>query len=148
MADNVQIDVGALNKFINRTVQPYLRKKAEEIADEARRTAPVGATGDLRSSISVTPGAKGSVRVEVSAPHAGFVTQGTGPQANPPQAPYFPKLRRRGLIMWSESKNLNPYAVARGISNRGTPPNPFFEESIQKVLGRFNFRWLKKEIET
>lgn len=148
MADNVKIDLGALNRFLNRTVQPYLRKKAEEIAEEARRSAPVGGTNDLRNSISVKPGPKGSVRVEVSAPHAGFVTQGTGPQGNPPKAAYYPRLRRRGLILWSDSKNLNPHAVAHGISLNGTPPNPFFEESIVAVLGRFNFRWIRRDLET
>lgn len=145
MADNVKIDLGALNRFINRTVQPYLRNKAEEIAEEARRSAPTGGSNDLKNSISVKEGPKGSVRVEVNAPYAGFVTQGTGPQANPPQAPYYPKLRRRGLILWSDAKNVNPHAVAHGISVNGTPPNPFFEESISKVLGRFEFRWITRD---
>jgi len=139
---SVQVNLGALSKFMNRTVQSYLRKKAEEIADEARRTAPVGATGDLANSILVTTGAKGSVKIEVGAPYAGYVIHGTGPQATPPRPPYFPKLRRRGLILWSESKSLDPYAVAHGISQKGTPPNPFFEEAVKKVLSGFNFVWI------
>lgn len=145
MANDVKINLGAMNKFLNRTVQPYLRKKAEEIAEEARRTAPIGGTNDLRNSIQVSPGANGSVRVEVTAPYAGYVAQGTGPQANPPHAPYYPRLRRRGLILWSDSKNLDPGAVAKGIGADGTPPNPFFEEAITKVLSRFDFRWIVKE---
>ncbi len=145
MAENVKIDVGALNRFLNRTVQPYLRRKAEEIADEARRTAPVGATGDLQSSITITEGARGSVRVEVNAPHAGYVTHGTGPAVGRPA--YYPKLRRRGLILWSESKGLNPGAVAQGIARTGTDPNSYFEDSIARVLGRFNFLWIRKELD-
>lgn len=147
MAEKVQINLGALNRFINRTVQPYLRARAMEIAEEARKNAPVGSTGELRDSIIVTEGPRGSVKVSVEAPHAGFVHQGTGPQANPPQAPYFPKLRRRGLILWSEDKGLNPYAVAGAISQRGTPSNPFFEEAIVKVLNRFDFRFINRNIE-
>lgn len=148
MAD-IRINRAALDRFLNRTVQPYLRRQADEIAEEARRTAPLGATGDLRNSISVHPGVNpGSVQIRISAAHAGFVTYGTGPQANPPHPAYIPKLRRRGLILWSGSKGLNPYAVAQGISVKGTAPNPFFEEAIARVLGRLNFRWINRNIET
>lgn len=150
MADRVQVRVNlvAFNKFLNRTVQPYLRARAEEIADEARRTAPIGATGDLRNSIRVLPGANGEVTIKVEAPHAVYVSEGTGPQANSPKPPYYPRLRRRGLILWSNSKNLNAHAVAKGISQHGTPPNPFFEEAVQKILGRYNFQWIRKDLES
>lgn len=144
----VKVNIAAFNRFLNQQVQPYLMKKAEEIAQEARINAPVGATGDLRSSINVKRGAKGSVTVNVDADHAGYVHQGTGPQANPPQAPYFPRVRRRGLILWSDSKGLNPYQVAHGIAANGTPANPFLEQAIQKVLSGFKFRWIKRDLET
>lgn len=144
---SVHVNVSALNKFLNQTVQPYLRKKAEEIAAEARRQAPVGATGQLKESIRVREGAKGSVSVHVDAPYAGFVIDGTGPQADPPQPSYFPRLRRRGLILWSDQKKLNPYAVAHGISINGTPPNSFLEDSVTKVLGKFDLVWIRKNIE-
>jgi hypothetical protein len=142
----VHINVGALNRFINRTVQPYLRTKAEEIASEARRRAPVGATDNLKNSIVVRQGFNGGVRVEVQADYAGYVSQGTGPRANPAQANYYPRLRRRGLILWSDSKNVSPYAVAKGIAAHGTPANPFFEEAIATVLNRYNFRWIRKDL--
>lgn len=143
----VSFNLGAYNRFLNRVVQPYLRNKAEEIAEQARRTAPVGATNELRNSIRVTDGPRGSVRIEVNAPHAGYVAEGTGPQATPPRPNYYPRLRRRGLILWSDSRGLNPYAVAHGISQRGTPPNPFFENSISAVLNRFDFRWITRNVE-
>ncbi len=147
MAKNVQINTYALNRFISRVVQPYLLEKAEEIANEARKNAPVGATGDLRESITVSPLPRGGVQIRVGAPYAGYITHGTGPQGNPPRAPYYPKLRRRGLILWSESKGLNPGAVAHGISVNGTPPNPFFEESVTRILSRFNFKWIRRDLE-
>ncbi len=146
MAQDVKVNIVALNRFMSRVVQPYLLKKAEDIAEEARRLAPVGATNDLRDSIEVRPIGNGGVQIRVNAPHAGFVEYGTGPQANPPRAPYYPKLRRRGLILWSESKGLNPGAVASSIAVKGTPANPFFEESITRVLGRFNFRWIRRDL--
>lgn len=143
----IEFNTAAYNRFLNRVVQPYLFKKAEEIAKEAKNAAPAGATNDLRDSIRVEKNNSGGATVKVEAGHAGFVHQGTGPQHQPnPNPPYFPKLRRRGLIAWSESKNANPYKVAAGISNSGTPANPFLEESIAKVLSRFQFRWIRKDL--
>lgn len=149
MADRVEVKVNliAFNRFLNRTVQPYLRARAEEIADEARRTAPVGATGELKNSIRVVTGARGEVSVKVEAPYVVYVAKGTGPQATPPREPYYPKLRRRGLILWSDNKNLNAHAVAYGIAQHGTPSNPFFEEAVQKILSRYNFKWIRKDLE-
>lgn len=148
MADvQVHVDVAALNRFLNRTVQPFLRKAAEEIASEARRNAPHGSTNELANSIRVTEGTRGSVRVEVTAPYAGYVSQGTGPGADPPRTPYYPKLRRRGLILWSEDRRLNPYSVAHGIAQKGTPANPYFENAVSRILTRFQFRWIRRDLQ-
>lgn len=144
----VQFNVSAYNKFLNKVVQPYLRNRAEEIAREIHRTAPIGGTSELRNSVRIEEGAKGSIQIMVTAPYAGYVTEGTGPAANPPRAPYYPKLRRRGLILWSESKNLSAGAVAHGIAAKGTPANPFFENSIASVLGKYNFKWISRRSET
>lgn len=146
MATRITINVAALDRFLTKVVQPYLATKATEIAAEARRTAPEGGTGELRNSIQVVNKARGGVSVEVNAPHAGFVEQGTGPQHRPgANAPYFPAVRRRGLIAWSGGNGSNPYAVAHGISLNGTPANPFLETAVQKVLGSLRFRWIKKD---
>lgn len=145
MADNVKLDLVAFRRFLNKTVQPYLLNKAEEIAQEARRRAPVGATSQLRNSIRVEPGPNGGARISITADYAAYVVDGTGPQATPPRPQYYPKLRRRGLIMWSNSKNLNPYQVAHGISQKGTKPNPFLEESVAAVLKKYDFRWIRRE---
>lgn len=144
----IKINISAYNDFINRTVQPYLLAKAHEIANEARINSPVGATGELSNSISVERGEKGSVKILVRSEHAGFVHQGTGPQHIPgARAPYFPRLRKGGLIIWSESKGVNPYKVAYGISKSGTPANPFLSNAITKVLGANKFRWIKLDLE-
>lgn len=142
----IQVNIAGLNRFLSLSVQPFLLRKAQEIADEARVLAPVG-TGELRNSITVERGPKFSAVVRVRADYAGFVHQGTGPGHIPnPQPAYFPRVRKRGIIVWADSKGLNPYAVAHGISQKGTQANPFLEEAIQKILGRNNFRWIKKDI--
>lgn len=146
----VSVNIGALNSFLNNTVQPYLLKQAQEIAEEARRLAPEGATGDLKGNIRVerTFGSKGGVTVKADSPHAGFVHQGTGPGHIPnPRPNYFPGIRKRGLVIWSDSKGLNPYTVAKGIFVHGTPAKPFLEDAVQNVLGKFKFRWINKEIQ-
>lgn len=144
---NVRINVSALNSFINHTVQPYLLKKAEEIANEARTTAPSGATGDLKNSIHVERTARGGVSVKADAPYAGFVHQGTGSGHIPDARPaYFPQVRKRGLVVWADARSVNPYKVAHGIARSGTAANPFLEDAVQKVLSGFQFRWIKKEI--
>lgn len=147
MATTIQVNVAALNRYMNRVVQPYLMRKAQEIANEARAKAP-NATGELQNSITVERGDKASATVKVNAPHAGFVHQGTGPQHQPnPRAKYYPKIRGgRSLILWAMTKGLDPYKVAHGISQKGTPANPFLEESIAKVLGKFQFRWVRKDL--
>lgn len=143
----VKININAYNDFISRTVQPYLLLKAVEIANEARINAPRGATGELSNSIIVERGDRGSVKILVRSEHAGFVHQGTGLQHIPSaRAPYFPKLRKGGLIVWSSNKGLNPYKVAYGISKNGTPPNPFLSDAIQKVLRSNKFRWINTEL--
>lgn len=143
----VSINVGALNNFVSRTVQPYLFHKAEEIANEARAAAPSGGSGELKGSIHVERDPKGGAKILVSAPYAGFVHQGTGPGHIPNARPaYFPKVRKRGLILWADSRNANPYKVAAGIAKNGTQANPFLEESIRKVLQGFQFRWIKTDI--
>lgn len=144
----VTFHAAAFERFLGRIVQPYLLHKAQEIADQAKAAAPAGGTGDLRESIHVEKGPRHSAMVKVSAPYAGYVHQGTGPQHEPdPRPAYYPKLRRRGLILWAMTKGIDPYAVAHGISQSGTPANPFLEHSIQKVLGRFQFRWIRRDLE-
>lgn len=147
MATTVTINIGALNDFMSRTVQPYLAKKAEEIANEARSAAPEGATGELKGSIHVdrTPG--NGVSIKVDAPHAGFVHQGTGPGHIPNAHPsYYPRVRKRGLILWAGARGANPYKVAAGIAKNGTQANPFLEEAVQRVLKGLQFRWIKTDI--
>lgn len=142
----VKINKAALGRFLNKQVQPFLAKKAREVVAEAMKSAP-NATGELQSSMSVKNGPRGSVEIIVNAPHAGFVHSGTGPQHQPtPRPPYFPKVRRRGLILWSESKGANPYQVAAGIAKNGTPANPFLSDSLEKVLGRYQYKWISRDI--
>lgn len=139
----VRINATGYARFISGAVQPYLMKKGREIAQEAINRAPQN-TGALKESITVTPHIGGGATVKVSAPYAGFVETGTGPAAGRPQ--YYPKLRRSGLILWAESKGANPYAVARGISRSGTQPNPFFEQSVEAVLRKYQFKWINRTI--
>lgn len=143
----IRVNLSAFNSYVSRVVQPYLLQKAEEIARVARTEAPK-ATGNLANSVIVEKGPKGSAIVRVKAGHAGFVHQGTGPQHTPAaRAPYYPRVSA-GLMRWAMTKGLNPYEVAHGISNSGTPANPFLEKAIEQVLGSFKFRWIRRDLNT
>ena len=147
MPPPIRVNLSAYNNFINQTVQPYLLKKANEIANEAKSNAPEG-SGELKNSIVVERKLGGRVSIEVKAPHAGFVHQGTGPGHVPnPRPNYIPALRSKGLIRWAAQKGLNPYAIAHGITQHGTESNPFLERAIVNRLGSLKFRWIKKELE-
>lgn len=61
---------------LNRAVQGMLGRLADDIADDARRNAPVD-TGELRSSISANPVTDNSITVTASADYAGYVELGT-----------------------------------------------------------------------
>lgn len=144
---NVRVNLSAFNNYVSRVVQPYLIQKAEEIARVARQEAPKS-SGDLANSIVVERGPRGSAIIHVNSSHAGFVHQGTGLQHRPDsRAPYFPRVSAR-LLKWAMTKGLNPYTVAHGISNHGTPANPFLERAIEQVLGNYKFRWIKKDLNT
>ncbi len=143
----VRVNLSALNNYISRVVQPYLLRKAEDIARVAKTEAP-RSSGNLANSIIVEKSPKGGAIVRVKAGHAGFVHQGTGPQHVPgARAPYYPRVSA-SLIRWAMTKGLNPYAVAHGISNNGTPANPFLERAIEQVLGSFKFRWIRRDLNT
>jgi len=144
---NVKVNLSAFNSYVSRVVQPFLVQKAEEIARIARQEAPKS-SGDLANSITVERGPKGSAVVRVHSPHAGYVHQGTGPHHTPsPRAPYYPRVSA-GLLRWAMTKGLNPYAVAKGISTAGTPANPFLETAIEQVLGKYKFKWIRKDLNT
>lgn len=146
MAVDVKVNVSAFNGILARLVRPYLLRQAEQIATRARQLAPQ-ASGDLVASIHVEPTTIGAA-VVVTAPHAGYVEMGTGLFHTPDaRSAYFPALRPRGLILWAQRKGLDPFLVARGIARRGgTQPKPYLEPAVQQILGKFRFRWIRRDV--
>lgn len=61
---------------VSAATDEILTRIAEEIAQDAKRFAPVD-TGFLRSSIQATPAENGKATVRAGAPYAGFVEMGT-----------------------------------------------------------------------
>lgn len=57
--------------------------------------------------------------------YAPFVERGT--------RPHWPPVR--AIAPWARSKGLNPFAVARAISRKGTKPHPFLEPALDESHG-------------
>lgn len=152
MAFKAKLNVKNLDRWLNGgsgQVQPFLKNLAHQIEHQARINAPKD-TGRLEQSIHARLNRRLSLNrgvvIVANAPYARYVHEGTGPQHRPePRPNYYPKLRRRGLILWSENKRLNPYAVAAGIAANGTPAVPFLSDAVNKVVEDTpGLTWIKK----
>lgn len=87
---------------------------------EATERAPVD-TGKLRSGWDLKVGGfRGSL--EATSSYAGYIALGTRPHVVPLSA----------IRAWAERHGVNPVAVQRSIARKGTQPNPFFEDAVEK----------------
>jgi hypothetical protein len=99
---------------------------------------PIKWRGTLRSSISYEqdPGLDGDVSVYM-ADYGQFIDEGTGvfgPRGQRIPRQSIPKIAYH-LKQWATSKNINPYAVATKIVERGgVKPRPFFTSVVEKRL--------------
>ncbi len=93
---------------LERHVAVTMDKLADAIAADARRFAPVGTTGHLKSSIRVHKIGPTWRRVHAHAPYAAFVELGTGPHIIHPNS--------KKALHWPTARH--PVKVVR---HRGTP---------------------------
>lgn len=113
----------------NRVRQPFfraIRNVVLAIQIAAKHGAPVGATGDLKRSITTQldqTNLKGVVGFDrPGSQYAKHVEFGAGPHWVP----------IRALARWASQRGLNPFAVQRSIAQKGTKPHPFFFEAYRR----------------
>lgn len=115
---------------LEQVVAQEMRGILEEQAQQARDAAPVGATGNLRDSLSTrltlatdaAHFAQGEVVADV--PYAAYVANGTEPHW-PPREP---------IEAWAAAKLGNGklwFVIARAIARRGTRANEAFKRAFQ-----------------
>lgn len=132
-----------LHDEFDRLRKEFLREIGDEILEEAKRRAPVGATGKLKQSGRRKPADPNEwVLVTFEAPWAAYVHQGTKPHFPPPQA----------LVDWVEAVLGVPpeealrvaWAVCRTIARRGTKPQPFLRDATDRVLPTADAKFKEK----
>lgn len=104
-------------------------KTAEQIKLILGGAANKGVTGVLGNDIEIKS-ATNERYITPTAPHAPFVEYGTRPH-------FPPAYENSPLALWAESKGMEPFAVAKSISRRGTKAHPFIEPTRQKVPALF-----------
>ena len=107
-------------KHVNNAINYSLLR----IKGEATKNAPFGTTADLRNKWDIKIGRfEGSLSSGAS--QKGFnygmaVENGTRPHY----------VSASAISLWASRRGLNPYAVAKSISKKGTKANPFFKKSV------------------
>ncbi|MGI9278194.1 MAG: HK97-gp10 family putative phage morphogenesis protein [Endozoicomonas sp.] len=124
---------GALFKHLKKSVS----RGGSEAAREAKRRAPKAHSTLVNSIRSVRDGDL-SALVAPHTDYAGFVNDGTEPGG-------FPSLQ--AIKDWLSVKNISPrnpkhdlddlaYMVSRSIARKGTPPQPFIDDTADKIKPR------------
>lgn len=83
-------------------------------------------TGRLQGSIHSRPGSGLSVEIGPSVAYGLFVEKGTRAHFPPPGA----------LGGWARRHGMSPFALARGISRRGTKAQPFMVPALEQNVGK------------
>lgn len=110
--------------LIGPALRQALQRSAILVQNDAKRGAPVD-TGRLRASVTHALDSRPVplyATVGTNVKYALEVHDGRKPGTMPPP---------REIAKWAKRHNMNPYAVARAIERRGTPPHPFLTDAIE-----------------
>jgi hypothetical protein len=125
----VRFDLRELERDLGAEVNSFLREFANELVNQLKQEAPVGATGDLRRSIQIFTTGDGVVYLGTRIGYAMDVWKGTEPHIADFDA----------IEVWARRK-LGSEAAAgpvwRKIAREGTEPNDFVGRSIDQAIDR------------
>jgi hypothetical protein len=134
---SVSIEIKGLNELIRvadkypaiseKHINGAINKSLIRIQDEAKRKAPSGDTQQLRQNWILRMG-RFSGSLESGAKRNGYsyglaVEYGTKPH-------FVPVANNPMFRLWAERRGLNPWAVSKSISKKGTRAKPFFKPAI------------------
>lgn len=111
---------------LNQRLFTALRNSATAVLIAAQNNAPVGATSNLKRSLSMKLD-QGKLQGTVGfdkpgSDYARFVEFGTSPHWAPIAA----------LMRWATQRGLNPWAVQASIAKKGTKAHPFFLQALSR----------------
>jgi HK97 gp10 family phage protein len=116
-----------INKAINRSLI--------RIQDQAKKNAPSGDSQQLRQNWKITMG-RFAGSLQSGAKNGGYsyglaIEFGTRPH-------YIPVKNNPMFQLWATRRGLNPYAVSKSISKKGTKAKPFFQPSIDSQKSKID----------
>lgn len=113
----------ALPPAVREEILTTFEEAGETLRARAEALAPVGATGNLKRSITVRRLRGLAIRVGPTAPHRHLVIRGRRPGKMPPPD---------AIADWAELRGLKgkEFVVARAIGARGTRGQPFMAHAL------------------
>lgn len=125
----VRLDLDELERELGGEVQGFIVDLANEIVNQMKQEAPMGATGDLQRSIQLFRTGDGVVYLGTRLHYAMDVWQGTEPHYADFDA----------IEVWARRK-LNDESAAgpvwRSIAQHGTEENDFVGRAIDQAIER------------
>jgi len=125
----IRLDLDELERELGGEVQSFLLELANEIVNQMKQEAPVGATGDLQRSIQLFQSSEGSVWLGTRVGYAEDVWKGTDP--------HFADFD--SIEVWARRK-LGDESLAgpvwRSIAQEGTAPNDYVGRSVDEAIAR------------
>jgi hypothetical protein len=125
----IRLDLDELERELGEEVNDFLVDLANEIVNQMKQEAPVGATGDLQRSIQIFRTGDGEVWLGTRIHYAMDVWKGTEPHLADFDA----------IQVWARRKLGNEAAagpVWRHIAQEGTAPNDFVGRAIDQAIDR------------
>lgn len=129
----VEISAEELAGEVEGNVFDFLLEVANELVNQLKMEAPVGATGDLRRSFQILQKGPRSIVVGTRLDYALFVQEGTGPIDNPPP-PFAP------FKVWARRKLGAEHLagpVWMKIRQEGVDANPYVDRAIDNTRAKF-----------
>jgi len=125
----VRLDLRELERELGDEVGAFVLELSNEIVNQMKQEAPVGATGDLQRSIQIFQRGDGVVWLGTRLHYAMDVWKG-----QPPHTPDFDSIE-----VWARRKLGDESAagpVFRSIQKSGTEPNDFVGRAIDEAIAR------------
>lgn len=130
MAAQIRFDLTEMNEELTKETDQLLVEVANELVNQLKIEAPVGATGDLRRSFQLFTKGRGRVLLGSRLSYALPVQTGTGPHVADFEA----------LQVWAR-RVLGSEAAAgpvwRKIAQEGTDANPYMTRAIDNTVDQF-----------